>query len=154
MAQIILWLMLIVPWLSLFFLKTYSIKRFMPVAIFTSLLVTIVFELAYTFDWWTVIKDVVPWEHITSIPLIYGAFLPGTIWIFHFTFDRSFWVYIITNVIVDAFYAFVLLTVLIRFFDIYKLEKMSEFGIFILMIIIAVIIYFYQRWLESIIKKE
>lgn len=154
MAQIILWLMLIVPWLSLFFMKTYSIKRFMSVAIFASLLVTIVFELAYTFDWWTVIKDVVPWGHITNVPLTYGAFLPGTIWIFHFTFDRSFWVYIIANVLVDAFYAFVLLDVLIRFFDIFRLGKMSGFGIFILMIIIAVIIYFYQRWQESIIKKE
>jgi len=81
-------------------------------------------------------------------------FLTGTIWIFHFTFDRSFLVYIITNVIIDVFYAFVLLNVLIHFFNIYKLEKMSEFGIFMLMIIIATIIYLYQRWLENIIKKE
>jgi len=49
MAEIILWVMIIVPWLSLFFLQIYSIKRFMSVAIFASLLVTVVFELAYTF---------------------------------------------------------------------------------------------------------
>lgn len=50
----------------------------------------------------------------------------------------------ITNVIVDAFYAFILLNVLI-YFGIYELKSMGNFGIFILMVIIAIPIYIYQK---------
>jgi hypothetical protein len=148
MAQIILCLMIIIPWLSLFLIRRNSIQRFMPVAIFASLLVTIVFEMGYTFNWWTVHEEIVPWGNITSFPLTYGIFIPGTIWIYHFTFDKPFWVYISSNALVDAFYAFIALRVLI-FFGIYELDKMGHFGIFLIMIILAVIIYIYQRWQDK-----
>lgn len=91
MAQISLWGMLVIPWLSLFFLKKSSLRRFMPVAIFAALLVMMVFEIGYVFNWWMVHEVIVPWGHVTSFPLTYGTFIPGTIWIYHFTFDKSFW---------------------------------------------------------------
>jgi hypothetical protein len=153
MAKIILWLMLIIPWASLFFIKKHSLRRFMPVGILASLLVTIVFEMGYVFDWWVVHKEIMPWGNITSFPLTYGVFLVGTIWIFHFTFEKSLWVYIITNALIDAIYAFIGLNILISF-EIYELKNMRNFGIFILMLIIAVIIYLYQRWQDKIMKVE
>ena len=153
MAEIILWLMLILPWLSLCFINKHSLRRFMPVAILASLLVTMVFEMAFTFNWWTVKEAILPWGHITSIPLTYGVFFAGTIWIYHFTFNKSFWVYILSNVIVDAIYAFVGLNVLIHF-GIYELEDMGTLGIFILMFVISVIIYIYQKWQDKIIKRD
>jgi len=153
MKKLILWGMLIIPWLSLLFINKHSLKRYMPVGILAALLVTMVFEMGYIFDWWTVKEKFVPWGEITSFPLTYGVFLIGTIWIFHFTFEKSIWVYFFTNVIVDASYAFALLKVLI-FFGIYKLENMRHLGIFFLMIIIAVIIYIYQKWQDKIMMPE
>jgi hypothetical protein len=153
MAQFILWGMLIIPWLSLFFLHKHSVKRFMPVAIFASLLVTIIFEMGYTFNWWIVEEKIVPWGSITSVPLTYGVFIPGTIWIYHFTFHKSFFVYILSNAIADALYAFVGLRVLI-FFGIYELKNMGHFGIFMLMMLLAVIIYIYQKWQDTIMIKH
>ncbi|WP_269083310.1 hypothetical protein [Ornithinibacillus contaminans] len=35
--QVILWGILIAPWLTLFFMKKDAIKRYMPVAIFASI---------------------------------------------------------------------------------------------------------------------
>jgi hypothetical protein len=104
-------------------------KRFMPVAILASLLVTIIFEIGYVYDWWKVQVEIAPWDEITSVSLTYGVFLVGTIWIFHFVFDRKFWVYMITNILVDGFYFFIALNILIRF-GIYKLVNMGNLGIF------------------------
>lgn len=103
--KIILWSSLILPWLSLFFMKKESIKRYMPVAIFVSLLVTILFEVAYTFKWWVMLDKIAPWGNITNVAFTYGTFLVGTIWIFYFTY-RKFWAYMVTNILIDGIFAF------------------------------------------------
>jgi hypothetical protein len=153
MAKLILWLMLIIPWLSLIFINKHSLRRFMPVAILASLLITVILEMGYVYDWWTIIGKIAPWEQFITIPLTYGVFLVGTIWIFHFTFDKSFLVYILTNALIDAFYAFVFLNMLI-YFRVYELERMGNFGIFMLIFPLAFIIYAYQRWQDKIMKKN
>jgi len=153
MAKFILLSMLILPWLTLFLIKKHSIKRFMPAAILASLLVTIVFEIGYLYDWWKVQVKIAPWDEITSVPLTYGVFLVGTIWVFYFAFDRKFWVYMLTNILMDGFYSFIVLNILIRF-GIYKLVNMGNLGIFMLMILIAVIVYTYQKWQDSIMKSK
>lgn len=149
MGKFILLVMLILPWLTVFFINKYSMKRFTPVAILASLLVTIIFEIGYVYDWWKVLVEIAPWDEITSVPLTYGVFFVGTIWIFHFTFDRKFWVYMLANIFIDGFYSFIVLNILIRF-GIYKLVYMGNLGIFMLMIFLAVIIYPYQKWQDSI----
>jgi hypothetical protein len=153
MVKFILLAMLIIPWLSLIFINKYSLKRFMPVSILASLLVTIIFELGYVYNWWKVQAELVPWDKITSVPLVYGVFLVGTIWIFRFTFGRTFWLYMIVNILMDGFYCFIGLNILIRF-GIYKLVNMDNFGIFMLMILLAVIIYPYQKWQDSIMNSK
>ena len=151
MGKIILFAMLILPWLTLFLLKRYSIKRFMPTAILGSLLVTIVFEIGYVYEWWKIQEKITSWDVITSVPLVYGVFLVGTIWIFHFTFERKFIVYMLANIFMDAFYSFIALKVLISL-GIYKLVNMGSLGIFLMMSIIACIIYAYQKWQDGIMK--
>jgi hypothetical protein len=94
LKQLILWGSLIVPWLSLLLLKKEIVKRYMPVAIFTALLVTIYNELGYTYQWWVVKERIFP--IITYVPFVYGGFLVGTLWIFHITFGK-FWLYLLTN---------------------------------------------------------
>jgi hypothetical protein len=53
----------------------------------------------------------------------------------------------------DGFYSFIGLNILIRF-GIYKLVNMDNFGIFMLMILLAVIIYPYQKWQDSIMNSK
>ena len=144
--------MLILPWLSLIFINKHSLKRFMPVAILAALLITVILEMGYVYNWWTILEKIAPWEHFTTIPLTYGAFLVGTIWIFHFTYDKSFWVYILTNAVIDALYAFGILNVFI-YFGVYRLERMGNLGIFMLIFPLAFIIYAYQKWQEGVLIK-
>ncbi len=71
--KIILWILLIAPWLTLFFMKKEGIKRYIPVTIFTVLLVTIIYEIAYTYRWWELEVNIVPWGHITNVSYAYGT---------------------------------------------------------------------------------
>ncbi|MGC5324236.1 hypothetical protein [Brevibacillus sp. SYSU BS000544] len=153
MATLILWLMLILSWLSLLFINKHSLKRFMPVAIFSTLLVTVIFEMGYAFNWWTLLVKFTPWQHFISTPLVFGGFLAGTIWIFHFTYDKSFWMYLLTNVVVDAFYAFGILNLYI-YFGLYRLDRMGNWGIFMLMLFLTFVIYAYQKWQDGALRKR
>ncbi|MGM0835346.1 MAG: hypothetical protein ACQEV7_04255 [Bacillota bacterium] len=150
--KVFLWLSLIVPWLSLFFMKKDSIKRYLPVAILVSLLLTILYEIGYTYDWWVLKDKIVPWGHITNISFAYGLFLISTIWIFHYTY-RNFKLYMVTNIIVDAIFNFGVLKLTERF-GINKLINMPDWGIYLIMLGLALIIYIYQRWQEGIFKEE
>ncbi|MDC3413641.1 hypothetical protein NC797_08775 [Aquibacillus sp. 3ASR75-11] len=148
--QVLLWIGLIAPWFTLFFMKTDSIKRYMPVSVFVSLLLTIIYEIAYTFEWWTLKVYIVPWGFITNVTFVYGIFLIGTIWIFHFTY-RNFKVYLITNSIVDAIFAFGFLQ-LTEWLGVDEFVNLPLWGAYLIMLSLAFIIYFYQRWQEGIFR--
>jgi len=147
----ILWTSLFVPWLSLFFLKKNVVKRYMPVTVFTALIVTVVFEMAHALRWWEMLEWIVPWGYITNVSFVYGLFAVGTIWIFYLTYGK-FWWYLALNVGIDALQAFVFH----RFFEgrIYRLVRLNELQVFLLMVGISVVIYVYQMWQEGIFAKE
>lgn len=150
--QSLLWTALIVPWLTLFFMRTENIKRYMPVSIFASLLVTVLYEIAYTYNWWELNEYLVPWGYITNVSFVYGAFPVGTVWIFCFTY-RNFKVYMVTNIIVDAVFAFGILQ-LTGWMGIDEFINLPKWGVFLIMLFLALIIYLYQRWQEGIFKKN
>ncbi|WP_171642680.1 hypothetical protein [Paenibacillus phytorum] len=96
--KLLLWSGFVLPWLSLFLMKKKSIYRYMPVCIFSALLVTIVYEIGYTYKLWILKDAIVPWGYVTNTAFAYGIFLVGTMWVFHFTFGR-FWLYVVANLL-------------------------------------------------------
>ena len=150
--KVILWLLFIAPWLSLFFMKKEGIKRFMPVTLFTALLVTIIYEIAYTYEWWELKVTIVPWGHITNVSYAYGSFMIGTIWIFYLTF-KKFWLYLAANMVVDGLDAF-----LIREFmesrSIIHYINISKFNLFLLMLTLSLIAFGFQVFYERVFKLE
>lgn len=152
MIQLIMLVGLILPWLSLIFMDRVSIKRFFPVAIFTSLIMTIIFEIAYTYNWWDIHKKIVPWGTITDVTFAYGLFAIGTMWIFYFTYHR-FRIYVITNLIFDALMAYGGLWIL-DVLGIATLRNISSTQYFLVMFLVSFLIYGYQRWQEKIFIKQ
>lgn len=148
--KVIGWSMLIVPWLTLFFMKKEGIKRYMPIAIFSALMVTITYEIAFRYKWWIILESIVPWGYVTNVSYAYGAFFIGTMWIFYFTF-KKFWLYLITNIIVDGIDAF-FITSLIEGRKIIHYVNISKLNIFILMVAQSFILYAYQVWHEKTFK--
>lgn len=137
---------LVIPWLTLFFMENY--KRYVPVAIFTSLIMTIVFEIAYTYKWWIIHEHILPWGYITDVSFAYGLFAVGTIWIFYLTFHK-FWIYVLTNLSFDILMAYVGLNIL-QILGVATIKNITEWQYFLVMFFVSFIIYGYQLWHEKI----
>ncbi len=136
--------------ISLYLLKKENIKRYMPVALFISLIATIIFEIAYTYEWWTINKLIFPWGYITEVSFTYGLFAVVTIWIFGLTF-HNFWLYIFTNLGIDALFAFFAPMVL-QELGIATFKNITNWQIFLLCFTLSFVIYGYQRWQEGVLK--
>jgi hypothetical protein len=145
--QVFLWGSIILPWFSLLLLKKEDVKRYMPVALFTMLVSTIVSELGVALQWWVVIETIFPFYHI--VPYTFGAYPVGAIWIFKFTYKR-FLLYMFTNVVIDYIANYPL-----QYFaaqrGIYELVNATNFQILLLSIVFAVILYGYQMWQEGML---
>ncbi|UUZ90070.1 hypothetical protein LJK87_29235 [Paenibacillus sp. P25] len=133
-AKALMWAMLVIPWLSLFILKPASIRRFMPVSILGALIVTIVFEMAHAFKWWTIFGKamIVPWGYITNTAYVYGFFLIGTLWIFKLTYHK-FWLFFVTNAVIDGLFQFVLDPLFARA-GFYRFYNITHFQLFLMMV--------------------
>jgi hypothetical protein len=148
LIKLMLWATLILPWISLLLMKKEAIKRYMPVTIFISLIMTIIFEIAYTYDWWTIHEYTLPWGYITDVSFLYGLFAVGTLWIFYLTFHK-FWAYVLTNLGLDAFFSFLGLTWFVENMGIATIH-IDRWIIFVLYFFLSFVIYGYQKWQEKI----
>lgn len=151
--KIILWSSFICPWFTLFFMKKNSVRRYMPVTVFTALMATITSEIAYHYSWWKHTDVIVPWGYITNPSFIYGLFSVLTIWIFYFTF-RSFWLYLAVNILLNAFQWFFLIKWTFVALNIFEYVNITPFRVFLLGIVQALIIYGYHTWQERIFQPD
>jgi len=147
--QIILWSLLVVPWLSLIFLERSLIRRYMPVALFVTVINTLVYQAAYYYNWWRE-SGLFGWDKVANVPWVYSAYLVATIWIFRYTYGR-FWLYLIVNLIIDGGYVFGWYPIQI------KLGMASgwlpNYTTYLMMTAVSLIIYVYQMWQEGDIFK-
>lgn len=149
--KVLLVALLILPWLTLFFASSKSRKMFMPVTIFTALIMTVVFQIAYTYKWWIIYEQIVPWGYMIDISFAYGIFAVGTFWIFRLT-SHMFILYVIVNIIMDLFMAFITLP-LLSVFGIVAYENLSPWQYFLIMFGLSFVIYGYHKWQKKIYKK-
>lgn len=148
MAQVIMWFLLIGPWFLFLFFDIERVKRFFPVGLFAALILTIVFQIAERFSWWIIKENLLFLTNIT--PFVYGAFLVGTVLIFYLSYP-SFKLYMIFNILFDLFQAFIMHPFFV-WHGIYEEGKMNSIRLFLLMLSIAVIIFFYQKWQDTAFK--
>lgn len=152
MVKILLILTFVLPWLALIWADKNTIKRYAPVVVFTGLIMTIIFEIAYTYNWWTIHEYFTTWGYITDTSFAYGLFMIGTFWIFYFTY-RYFWLYVLVNAIFDLFMGFVGMT-LLDMLSVATMHTITKWQYSIVMFCISFVIYGYQRWQETIVRKE
>jgi hypothetical protein len=152
--KIVLWTVLIAPWLTLFFLKSEHIKRYMPAAIFASYLMVVYNVIAANQKHWVINETIVPWLKPLFVSGVFGAFPVITLWIFHCTYG-NFWKYLMANIILDFMFAIFPLHYLFEnILGIYKLVNITEWERFLLFVILSVFIYGFYKWLEVIFRPE
>jgi hypothetical protein len=72
-----------------------------------------------------------------------------TILVFYFTYEKA-WLFFGTNLLMDAFQAFIVSPYLFEKVGLYKMGTMNNFGLFLLLTSLVPIIYFYQKLYDKI----
>lgn len=153
MKLIILWSLLIVPWASLFFLKMDTVRRYMPVALFMTVIHTLAYQAAYHYGWWKETESsLFGWDRVVPIPWVYGAYLVIVIWMFHFTFGR-FWIYLVANIILDTVFMYIVYPLWQKIGIVSSESTVSTLAIVAMMVGFALIIYLYQMWQDEVFKQ-
>lgn len=145
--QIILWSMIIVPWLALFFMKKEDLKRYMPVGVLAVATSVIIGDVGVKLGFWFHRETAYPFYNI--MPFNIGLNLALTMWVFKFTY-RQFWIYMITNAILDIGFSFFLFQYFLPSRGMFNLVNISPFQSFLITTTHALLLYGYQMWQEGI----
>ena len=143
------WLLLIVPWLTLLFMKKDDVKRFMPVGLLTALSSAIIGEIGSTLQFWRIGETVFPFSHTATFS--YGAVPVAAMWVFKFTYER-FWLYVATNAILDAGFAYMIFPWLVSV-GILSFVR-SSFIVYAINWGHQMILYGYQMWQDDIFTQK
>lgn len=146
MGQLLSWFLLIAPWFLLIPLDSKRVKQYLSVVFFTIFLSTILWQMADVWNWWTVETNVFFLKNISSFT--YGFLPVTTILVFYFTY-KNMWLFFGANIIMDAFQAFIVSPFIFERFGLYKMDSMSNLGLFLLLISLVPIIFLYQVWYET-----
>lgn len=141
---VILWSMLILPWLTLFFLKKEELKRYMPVALFATVTTAMVVESGITLKLWSIRETVYPLNQMPAY--VYGVVPVVTMWIFKYTYGR-FWRYWVVNAIFDVIFSYVFLAWLVSR-GIFEYVN-SFFVLWTTSLPHGISLYLYQMWQED-----
>lgn len=154
MMKLTLYAALLLPWLTLFFADRHSLKRYAPVVILTTLMVTITMLVGSTAGLWTIHKSVADWGHSVDISFAFGVLPVATFWIFYWTY-RRFWVFAAVNAALDLFLPsgnfYVLEKLGIASFHLSWLVRLS---LVLLSFGQALLLFVYQRWQEGIMVQH
>ncbi|WHY69491.1 hypothetical protein [Neobacillus sp. SuZ13] len=87
--------MLIIPWITVPFMEKKSFFRFLPVASFVNLIISVLSVIANKKKWWETKNPLSP--GFVDFTYILGPFFITTLWVFKLTYG-NFLKYLITNI--------------------------------------------------------
>lgn len=140
--------MLIIPWLTVPFMGRNSFFRFLPVACFTNLFISVLSLVANRKKWWVDKNPISPGP--IDFTYILGPFFVATLWIFKLTYGK-FPKYLATNMGLDLINAFPFAEIWERL-GIFKLKKMNHMIWYFICVVFSVIIYGFQYIIEKSIR--
>ncbi|VBB07271.1 Hypothetical protein LUCI_2515 [Lucifera butyrica] len=147
--QAILWSMLVVPWLTLFFMKRQEIKHWMPAALFVIATNTIIVDVGVTWHIWETHENVYPLSEMISF--VYGALPVGAMWILKYTYGR-FWLYTAVQLAGSLVLIWLVQPLLhIRGIFVYvdHNNALAGIGAFATTVVHLLLVYLYQMWQDE-----
>lgn len=139
--------MVTIPWISVLFMDKKSLIRYLPVASFINLFLSVFSVIANKRKWWINKNPFSPGN--VDFSYILGPYFVATLWIFKLTYG-NFPKYIITNAIVNIINAFPLASMWENF-GIFKFKKVNHISWYVICVFLAIFIYGYQYIVEKII---
>jgi hypothetical protein len=144
--KVILWSFLILPWLTIFFMKRQDIKRFMPAALFTTVTSAIISDVGIGLNLWTIKDNIYPFYQL--LPIMFSFNPVSTLWLLKFFYKR-FWLYSGLQLLLSSGFSFVLQPWLQKRGIWVNIEATSLL-ILLINILHFLMIYLYHMWQESI----
>ncbi|WP_160723800.1 hypothetical protein [Bacillus sp. USDA818B3_A] len=148
--KMFLFVIMLVPWLSVPMLGKKNFKRFLPAAFFITVWISVESILAKKRVWWKFYDKLIP-NVMGELPFLIGPFLIGSIWILKFTFG-NFFRYLIVNLVTDVLFVYPGMFALKRM-GIISLIRMKHYQMGILFMAKSVLMYVFQFMVEKIRKK-
>lgn len=147
--QVIVWSMLILPWLTLFFMPREDIKRWMPAALFVMVTNTIIVDVGVTWKIWETRENIYPLNEMISF--VYGALPIGAMWILKYTYGR-FWLYAVVQLAGSLVFILLVQSWLHRRGILVWIDENAFAGIgaFATTLTQLILVYIYQMWQESV----
>lgn len=140
--QVIIWLLLIVPWLSLLLIKKDDIRRYLPSAFFTVFACIVIYFSGIYAELW--------YSRAVAFPFVICGLMPViTLWVFKFSYGH-FLKYIVLNSILDLGFAFVILPWFAHI-GIFGMRPFTSIIALFTTLALAAIVYGYQKWQEKLI---
>nr|WP_246869723.1 hypothetical protein [Priestia megaterium] len=142
--------MLIIPWLTVPFMGKKSFFRFLPVASFVNLFISVLSVIANKKKWWVNKNPLSP--GFVDFTHILGPYFVATLWIFKLTYG-NFLKYLITNIVLDSIASYPLAEISEKI-GVFKFKKLNHTKWYFICVSLAIIIYGYQYIVEKSINKN
>ncbi|MGJ9381582.1 hypothetical protein [Salipaludibacillus sp. CF4.18] len=142
----LLGLMVLLSWITIPFIGSKSIRRFIPASLLVSLVLMIEGYIAKKRKWWSFQTKINPNVN-GELPFIVGPFLAASLWILKYTYGK-FTQYTLLNAVFNLIFAYPG-TWLLKKLKISSLERLKPFSFFLLMYKNAFIMYGFQKLLEK-----
>lgn len=140
----LLFAMLFLSWISIPFIGWKDIRRFLPSYFFIAFLLLAESYPARKLKWWHA-KTNVSHNIDAELPYISSAYLAIVLWIMKFTYGK-FIPFTVINLLMNLVLAYPLSSVA-RKINLYSLERMPPFILFVLMYAKSFLLYGFQRYI-------
>lgn len=140
------YLMLFGPWLTVPFLGIKSFIRFLPVACFVNLSISILSVVANKKRWW-INNNPIFLNGPVDFSYIMGPYFVGTLWIFKCTYG-NFKKYLLVNILINIINAYPLSKSWDKM-GVFKFIRMRKSIYYLCTILLSIIIYKFQKLLEN-----
>lgn len=147
--QVILWGVLVLPWLSLLFMRKEEIKRFMPVGLFSVIISVIAVEMGQTLGWYAFGETAYP---LKTPSYIFGLNIITTIWLFHFIYGR-FWLYLVIDTALNFGFIYLFHVVFFGSLGIFHEVGITPWQNALITTAFGVLTYGYQAWQQAALKQ-
>ncbi|RXJ04609.1 hypothetical protein DS745_04285 [Anaerobacillus alkaliphilus] len=137
----ILFLMTVLPWLTIPFIGVKTLKRYIPASLFMVLYLIAEGSYAEKNKWWWFTTTKKP-NFLGEMPLIFGPFLVGSLWILKYTFG-NFKLYLLVNLIIDSIFTY-LFTTLFKRMGYATLVRLKKVELSIVFIVKMLLLYLFQ----------
>jgi hypothetical protein len=137
---------IVIPWLSLLFLRKREVKRFSLAGVVIVIFEIINHLIGHKRNWWKFYNK--RKSFITNeLPFSIGPYMPFSIWLLKYSYG-NFKKFIGLNVIADGLFAFILMDILKKL-KIIRLNRLNRIQFFIYLHFKAYILYGVQYLVEN-----